>query len=292
MINETSVRCFLTLCQTLNFTEAAKRMYMTQQSVSKYIAKLEEDIGFTLFVRTHHYVTLTRAGEEFYALFSKLNRDYNATVERMRKYYDELNHSLRVGYLEWLDLTPMINRALHSLRAQNPALQFAAEKHPQYELNQHFLNRHLDLIITYREFAPKETGLNKRVVLETPLVLLVSPENPKAVPDAKAEDFRTEPFIKAASSAETLSESRARARRQIREIGFEPREIIISPNLESAYVATELGQGVLVSTMLSRMSLNSELRSYPIGMTEELQCFWHKDDENPAVAAFAAGLQQ
>jgi DNA-binding transcriptional LysR family regulator len=65
VINETSLRCFLTLCRTLNFTEAAKRMYMTQQSVSKYIAKLEEDIGFTLFVRTHHSVALTRAGEEF-----------------------------------------------------------------------------------------------------------------------------------------------------------------------------------------------------------------------------------
>lgn len=290
MINETSLRCFLTLCSTLNFTETAKRMYMTQQSVSKYIAKLEEDIGFTLFVRTHHYVTMTRAGEEFYALFSQLDKDYNETVQRMKQYYSELNNSLHIGYLEWLDLMPEINRALHGLREDNPDLQFAAEKHPQYELNQHFLNRRLDLIITYREFAPKDPGLKKLVVLQTPLVLLVSPDNPRATDDATAEDFRNEPFIKAASSAETLSESRTRARRQIREIGFDPREIIIAPNLESAYVATELGQGVLVSTMLSRMSMNSQLRSYPIGTMEELQCFWHEDDENPAVAAFAAGL--
>ena len=42
--------------------------------------------------------------------------------------------------------------------------------------------------------------------------------------------------------------------------------------------------------MLSRMSMNSELRSYPIGTMEELQCFWHEDDENPAVAAFADAL--
>ena len=292
MINETSIRCFLTLCNTLNFTEAAKRMYMTQQSVSKYIAKLEEDLGFSLFVRTHHYVMLTRAGEEFHALFSRLDRDYNETVERLKEYYSELNNSLHIGYLEWLDLMPEVNRALHGLRHENPELHFAAEKHPQYELNQLFLNRKLDLIITYREFAPKDSGLKKLVVLQTPLVLLVSPENPKATDTAKAEDFRNEPFIKAASSAETLSESRTRARRQIREIGFDPREIIIAPNLESAYVATELGQGVLVSTMLSRMSMNSELRSYPIGTMEELQCFWHEDEENPAVAAFAAGLTQ
>lgn len=292
MINETSLRCFLTLCRTLNFTEAAKRMYMTQQSVSKYIAKLEEDIGFTLFVRTHHSVALTHAGEEFCALFTKLDQDYTDTVDRMRQYYAKLNNSLRIGYLEWLDLMPSVNHALHSLRQENADFHFAAEKHPQYELNQLFLSRKLDLIITYREFAPKENGLKKLVVLETPLVLLVSPEHPKATPGATAMDFRSEPFIKAASSQETLSESRTRARRQIREIGFDPHEIIIAPNLESAYVATELGQGVLVSTMLSRMSMNSELLCYPIGMTEELQCFWHENDENPAIAAFAAGLKQ
>jgi hypothetical protein len=31
---------------------------------------------------------------------------------------------------------------------------------------------------------------------------------------------------------------------------------------------------------------------YPIGKQEELQCFWHEDQENPAVAKFAAYLEQ
>ena len=65
MINETAVRCFLTLCDTLSFTETAKRMYMTQQSVSKYIAKLEEDLGYRLFIRTHHSVSYTHLSSMF-----------------------------------------------------------------------------------------------------------------------------------------------------------------------------------------------------------------------------------
>jgi DNA-binding transcriptional LysR family regulator len=129
-------------------------------------------------------------------------------------------------------------------------------------------------------------------ILETPLVLLVSPEHPKATPAATVDDFRHEPFIKAASSRESLTESKNRARRQCRELGFSPSEIVISPNLESAYMATEFGQGVLVSTMLSRMSLHSELNCYDIGAKEELLCFWHEDQENPAVATFASVLEQ
>lgn len=292
MLNETSVRCFLTLSQTLSFTETAKIMYMTQQSVSKYIAKMEEDLGFQLFIRTHHYVMLTKAGENFYRLFSEFSTQYGQVLEETKAYYNTLYNSLHIGYLEWLEISSSISKALKTVQQTNPTLKFLGEKHPQYELNELFMDRKLDLIITYKEFAPKGTGLKKLKIMDTPLVLLVSPEHPMATDDATVDDFRHEPFIKAASSRESLSESKTRARRQCRELGFTPSEVVISPNLESAYMATEFGQGVLVSTMLSRMSLHSELKCYDIGVTEELLCFWHEDQENPAVAAFASVLEQ
>ena len=43
MINEGRIRCFLTLAETLSFTETAKLLYMTQQGVSKHIARIEEE---------------------------------------------------------------------------------------------------------------------------------------------------------------------------------------------------------------------------------------------------------
>jgi DNA-binding transcriptional LysR family regulator len=292
LINETAVKCFLTLGETLNFTEAAKLMYMTQQSVSKYIAKFEEDVGFKLFNRTHHYVRLTRAGEDFFELFSRFGREYEALSGEMLAYYSAVPNTLKLGYLEWLEISSIITDAWRSLTAENPLFKFMGERHPQFELIELFLARRLDMIITYMEFAPKLAGVLRMKVLDTPLVLLVSPENARAKPGATFEDFKREPFIKAAASHETLTESRARARRQCRELDFSPREFIISPNIESAYMATELGQGVLVSTMLSRMSLHSSLLSYPIGKTEELSCFWHEDIENPSVAKFAGLLER
>ena len=292
MLNETTIRCFLSVAETLSFTEAAKTMYMTQQSVSKYIAKMEEDLGFQLFLRTHHYVTLTRAGENFYRFFRDMRDGYGKVLEETKQYYSDMYNSLHIGYLEWLEISSSISTGLRMVQRGNPALKFVGEKHPQYELNELFLDRKLDLIITYREFAPKGTGLKKLKIMDTPLVLLVSPEHPLASDEATVDDFRHEPFIKAASSRESLSESKNRARRQCRELSFSPSEIIISPNLESAYMATEFGQGVLVSTMLSRMSLHSELKCYEIGVTEELLCFWHEDQENPAVEAFASVLEQ
>ncbi len=292
MINETAVRCFLTLAKTLSFTETGKLMFMTQQSVSKYIAKFEEDIGFKLFIRTHHYVMLTKAGEYFYELFSKFDEEFHAVTEKTRQYYNATFNSLRIGYLEWLEISTQISDAVRELKQENPDQRFIGEMHSQFKLIELFMQRKLDLIITYAEFAPKGTGIKKMKILETPLVLLVSPDNPRAKEGAAARDFKTEPFIIVVTIQRPPAESRTRARRQCRELGFTPSEIIISPNIESAYMATEFGQGVLVSTMLSRMSLHSELLCYPIGKTEDLQCFWHEDQENPAVAAFAGYLEQ
>ena len=292
MINEVSIRCFLTLAETLSFTETAKQTFMTQQSVSKYIAKLEEDLGFQLFIRTHHYVMITKAGENFYQLFHKLSEDFDTTMQKTRRYYDNLHNSLHIGYLEWLSISENVSSALNTLKEENPDLRFIGEKHPQYELNQLFLNHKLDLIITYREFAPKSAGIRKLKILDTPLLLMASPDNPLVRPGAAAADFKNEPFIKAATSRESLSETKTRARRQCREIGFTPSEIIVSPNLESAYMAVEFGQGVMASTQLSMMSMRSEVVCYDLDMYEQLLCFWHEDQENPMVLHFAKALEE
>ena len=57
-------------------------------------------------------------------------------------------------------------------------------------------------------------------------------------------------------------------------------------------MAVELGQGIMVSTMLSRMTLGNDLRRHPVGKTEELRCFWYEQQENPSVAQFARCLEQ
>ena len=130
MLNETSIRCFLAVAETLSFTEAAKIMYMTQQSVSKYIAKMEEDLGFQLFLRTHHYVMLTRAGENFYRFFSQMRDGYGRVLEETKQYYNNMYNSLHIGYLEWLEISSSISTALRTVQQGNPSLRFMGESIP------------------------------------------------------------------------------------------------------------------------------------------------------------------
>lgn len=60
-MNFTNLKYFLVLAEELNFTKAAKHLYISQQSLSSHISKLEHYFGTELFDRTPP-MTLTSAG--------------------------------------------------------------------------------------------------------------------------------------------------------------------------------------------------------------------------------------
>ena len=62
-----SLRCLLALADELNFTRAASRCSISQQSLSATIARAESEIGVRLFDRTTHRVALTPAGRALVA---------------------------------------------------------------------------------------------------------------------------------------------------------------------------------------------------------------------------------
>lgn len=57
------LREFLVLLETLSFSEAANRLYISQSTLSKHIQALEEDLGAELFYRNKRHVELTKYGE-------------------------------------------------------------------------------------------------------------------------------------------------------------------------------------------------------------------------------------
>lgn len=62
MINFLNLEYFLVAAEELNFTRAAKRLYISQQSLSNHILNLEKEFDVTLFNRTTP-LTLTYAGQ-------------------------------------------------------------------------------------------------------------------------------------------------------------------------------------------------------------------------------------
>ena len=62
-VTDRQIRCFLALYETLNFSAAARQLFLTQPTLSYQIRTLEEELGTPLFTRTTCRVEPTEAGK-------------------------------------------------------------------------------------------------------------------------------------------------------------------------------------------------------------------------------------
>lgn len=63
MYDPSHLRTFLSVAQTLSFTQAARRLGLRQSTVSQHVRRLEDATGRQLFSRDTHSVELTEDGE-------------------------------------------------------------------------------------------------------------------------------------------------------------------------------------------------------------------------------------
>jgi DNA-binding transcriptional LysR family regulator len=74
---------FLAIAREENITRAAQQLHVTQPTLSRQIAQLEEELGVKLFVRSNHNIILTEDGmllkrraQELLALADKTKQDF------------------------------------------------------------------------------------------------------------------------------------------------------------------------------------------------------------------------
>lgn len=97
MLDTHQLHVFLVAAETLSFTEAARRLHMSQPSVSQHIQTLERHFDKELFIRLGRSIILTDAGQ---ALLPSAREIVNQSVnieEMMRSLDGEVHGHLLVG---------------------------------------------------------------------------------------------------------------------------------------------------------------------------------------------------
>jgi DNA-binding transcriptional LysR family regulator len=104
------LRYFAVLAEERNFTRAAARLFVAQQSLSRQIRDLEEQVGATLLLRTTRSVELTGAGEAFLIRVRSALEILDAGVEEARQHAAGTAGRLHIGFGMGaaLELTPHI----------------------------------------------------------------------------------------------------------------------------------------------------------------------------------------
>ena len=70
----------ITIADSGSMNEAAKKLFISQPSLSATVKELEQEIGFNLFVRSNRGIIITPEGEEFLGYARQVDEQYRLDV--------------------------------------------------------------------------------------------------------------------------------------------------------------------------------------------------------------------
>ena len=249
MINFLNLEYFLVAAEELNFTKAAKRLFISQQSLSNHISNMEKEFDVVLFNRTTP-LTLTYAGQALKAKARKILELKDETYRELADIKDFSVGQLTIG-LSHTRGRIILPEILPTYRERFPNIELHLVEGNSSELAGDLLHGDVDLIIDMLPFRVEN--------VET--VPICQEEILLAVPDAVLEHAfpgRLEE-IKAQLEAHTdlslLSECpfllinegnrvRTIADEMFEEAQFTPKVVLETENIETVLALAMKGMGI------------------------------------------------
>ncbi|GGX12762.1 transcription regulator LysR family protein [Pigmentiphaga litoralis] len=171
------LRYFVALAQQLNFTHAARKVHVSQSTLSHQIRQLEEELGQTLFDRTGKQVRLTQAGERFLPNANNALREVDSGIHALRRGEDELRGRLAVGATHTFGIG-LIPTCIAEFMARHRGVQVSIEEGSADWILQQLRDGRIDLGVAYR---PASLGaLRFEPLYNEEMVLAVAPGHPLA----------------------------------------------------------------------------------------------------------------
>ncbi len=164
-----TLQAFVFVVETGNLTEAAKRLALSQSSVSQILAQLEESLGIQLMDRSVRPMAVTTAGRFFYDRAQGILEAAEMTSKEMRKADFKLLRHVKVALVD--SIITAVGKPLIDVirnRTQNWSVVSG-----QSHLHSHMLlSKQVDITIS-DDPLDDYSGLFRQRILQEPFVLAV-----------------------------------------------------------------------------------------------------------------------
>ncbi len=172
MINFLNLEYFIAAAEELNFTKAAKRLFISQQSLSNHIAHMEQEFGVTLFNRTTP-LTLTYAGQRLLVRARALLAYKDETYHELADIKDFTLGQLSIG-LSHTRGRVILPHVLPAYRERFPNIDLKILEGNSSELDTALLHGEVDLVIGMLPF--KVENIDTVPICEEEVLLVVPDE--------------------------------------------------------------------------------------------------------------------
>ncbi len=291
------IRLFITVADCLSFTKAAEQMYISQPTLSRHIADLENTLNVELFERTTRKVSLTAAGMLFLNEAKQIIKRYDALMSRAARLGSGISGALRIGYLELFtqDVLPV---ALKNFRTKFPLVELTLKESTFKGAQRGLMDGSLDVafVVSHTSQPPLDDELEHKRIYTGQVELIVSNTHPyagyKIVSPAILENEQILTF-----DAEETPELRENITKMCMEYNFLPNFVTGEYTPGAIFLLVQAGMGVSLLSSLITSVLRTEDRFHTLKLEgsqfpTNLELAWRRDNHNPCIQNFLREVEE
>jgi len=193
MMDKHRLRCFVTVVETGNLSQAAARLHMTQPPLSILIRKLESELDVQLFDRVNNRLVLTATGQLFYKRAKSLLASMQSLVKELKETKEGLRGTVSVGCSTAASLF-IIPEVVERIKARNLNITVQVHEGATSHLVEQLRDQKLDVGICRSEY--KAEDLQTVTLYTEPLLLALPLGHPLlARSGVSLNDLREERFL-------------------------------------------------------------------------------------------------
>ena len=194
MLNVHQLNVFMIAAETLNFTQTAKRLHLTQSSVSQHIKALETQLGVELFERKGRNLELSDAGAVLLPMARDIVEGSIRVAEQMELLKSEVHGNLIIGCNTGPGkyLLPVMLAKFHQAY---PLVRIACQVLPEKQVHDGIAEGDVHFTLTNLADGSSDGG-DYELYLEEPILLIVPLDHPWASrEEISPEELIEEQFI-------------------------------------------------------------------------------------------------
>ncbi|HDS1695040.1 MULTISPECIES: LysR substrate-binding domain-containing protein [Pseudomonas] len=293
MIETRLLRQFIAVAEELHFHKAAQRLHMAQPPLSQAINRLEEKLGFGLFLRNKREVRLTAAGAAFLDTAYRTLAELEQGIEYARNVSAGVSGKLTITAISIAYYDSLLNR-LRRFRETYPNVQLTIREMPSAAQAKALLAGEADIGFMRRLPLPVGT-LEARLLLDEQIVMALPASHPKARHEVvDLREFADEDFV---FTPQALGGGyHAQLVALCESAGFYPRVVQEAAQIHTLLGLVACGFGVaLVPESFVRSTPRERVRFCPIRPIQDqptpglgLYMKWSAQNASPALANFIA----
>lgn len=282
-----TLEAFVTLAQTLNFTEAAERLFISQSAISRQIGRLEDELDTELLLRNRREVELTPAGRVFLDDCREILQMYDRSLTHISDLKRGIRGNLAIGFLQDSP-SDRFSAIIRTFRQQCPDIRLELREYGMSPVIEALITGKVDIAHTLNEGVVDLKDINCLPVADYPICAVVRSDDPLAAEKRVTLEQMAEREL-VLISPQQAEIGRQSAFRQFHAKGLVPRVAAYADIVPSLMVLIEAGIGIGTLPSSAQTMASDNIAFVPMEDDRETLSTvlaWRAGHANPCVETF------